>query len=312
MEEERMDLMQAIEEMDKILPRFGSKNKIRIVYDVSAFFDGDVLMIITTDAISAFDFVMLNDIPDKGIVLNEISAWWFQKTSGICKNHFVTNDLDFIPSEINHLQLAGQFRQLLSGYMDVLKGRVMLVRKAKPLPAEFIVRRYLLGSAFDSYEKTGMVCGIKLRKGLKKGDRLDRLIFTPSTKAGFGEHDVNITYKQLKELIGVKLAREVKTKSLALFEYAERIAAIKGLTLQDTKFEFGLLPDGTIILIDETLTPDNSRWTPDYTKQPFRDALIRLGYNKKGPIYIGTPLIRETQQNYGKALQTITGKALEI
>ncbi len=305
-----MDLIKAVKEMDEFLPRFGSKNKIRIVYDVSAFFDGDVLMIITTDAISAFDFVMLNDIPDKGIVLNEISAWWFQKTSHVCKNHFITNDLDFIPSEINHPQLAGQFRQLLSDYLDVLKGRVMLVRKAKPLPAEFIVRRYLLGSAFDSYEKTGMVCGIRLRKGLKKGDRLDRLIFTPSTKAGFGEHDSNITYQQLKEMIGVKPAREVKKKSLALFEYAEHLASAKGLTLQDTKFEFALLPDGTVILIDELFTPDNSRWAPDYTKQPFRDALIRLGYNKKGPIYVGTPLIRETQQNYAKALQMITGKTL--
>ncbi|HOX30080.1 MAG TPA: phosphoribosylaminoimidazolesuccinocarboxamide synthase [Candidatus Paceibacterota bacterium] len=298
-----MDLTQVIEELDRIFPRLGGKNKIRIVYDVSQY-RPNTLLIITTDAISAFDFVMLNDIPGKGIVLSEISAWWFNATSHICQNHFLTDILDHnVP-----LPLA----ELLAPYRDVLKGRMMLVRKAKPLPAEFIVRRYLLGSAWESYKETGMVCGIRLKKGLKKGDRLDRLIFTPSTKASFGEHDVNITYKELQRLIGVKLAREVKKQSLALFEYAEQVALKKGLTLQDTKFEFGLLPDGTLILIDELFTPDNSRWTPDHTKQPFRDALLRLGYEKRGPINIGIPLIRETQRNYAQALLIITGKTLEI
>lgn len=299
-----MDLKQAIEEMDNIFPRFGSKSKIRVVYDVSRFLPGS-LLIVTSDAISAFDFVMLNDIPGKGIVLNEISAWWFTTTRHICQNHFLAaNRTD--PAVPPELALT------LWPYRHILLGRMMLVTKAKPLPAEFIVRRYLLGSAYESYQATGKVCGMRLRKGLKKGDRLNRLIFTPSTKAGFGEHDVNITYKQLQELIGVKLAREVKKNSLALFEYAEQIALEKGLTLQDTKFEFGLKPDGTLIAIDELFTPDNSRWTPDYTKQPFRDALIRSGYNKTGPIHIGTPLVRETQQNYAKSLLMITGKTLAI
>jgi phosphoribosylaminoimidazole-succinocarboxamide synthase len=198
---------------------------------------------------------------------------------------------------------------------------MMLVRKAKPLPAEFIVRRYLLGSAWESYQKDGTVCGITLPAGLEKGARLDDPIFTPSTKAEFGQHDVNITYDELVELLSKKLGgrtlkyefpKQIRDRSIELFLYAERLAAIKGLTLQDTKFEFGLLPDGTLIVIDELFTPDNSRWTPDYTKQPFRDALLRLGYKKLGPIYIGTPLIRETQQNYAKALQTIAGKTLEI
>jgi phosphoribosylaminoimidazole-succinocarboxamide synthase len=192
------DMQEAINEIDRIFPRFGSRNKIRIVYDTGEYWP-ETLLIITTDAISAFDFVMLNEIPGKGIVLNEISAWWFDKTSHICHNHFLTNSVE------NYAPL--RLDALLQLYRNVLKGRIMLVRKAKPLPAEFIVRRYLLGSAWESYQATGMVCGIRLKKGLKKGDRLDRPIFTPSTKAGLGEHDVNISYKQLQELIGVKLAR---------------------------------------------------------------------------------------------------------
>lgn len=297
-------LKEVIEEMDRIFPRFGSKNKIRIVYDTGKYWP-DTLLIVTTDAISAFNYVMLTDIPGKGVVLNEVSAWWFDKTSHICQNHFLAG-------EVSARNVPSLLAELLVPYQDILKGRMMLVKKAKPLPAEFIVRRYLLGSAWESYKETGMVCGIRLKKGLKKGDQLNRPIFTPSTKAGFCEPDVNITYKELQRLIGVKLAREVKKQSLALFEYAEQVALKKGLTLQDTKFELGLLPDGTLILIDELFTPDNSRWTPDYTKQPFRDALLRLGYEKRGPINIGIPLIRETQRNYAQALLIITGKTLEI
>jgi phosphoribosylaminoimidazole-succinocarboxamide synthase len=324
MEARIMELAQAITEMGRFLPQSGGKNKIRTVFDVSVFFRENVLMIITSDAISAFDFVMLNEIPGKGIVLNEISAWWFKKTSGICQNHFLTDDLEHIPVDIKRAQLSDQFQKLLLNHKDILKGRVMLVRKARPLPAEFIVRRYLLGSAYESYQKDGTVCGIKLPTGLKKGARLDQPIFTPSTKAQFGEHDINITYDQLANLlsenlsgdfcgrrVGKKYAKDIRQKSINLFEYAENVAALKGLTLQDTKFEFGILPDGTLILIDELFTPDNSRWTPDYTKQPFRDTLIRLGYGKTGPIYIGTPLAMETEQNYAKALFIITGKTLE-
>lgn len=283
------------------LPRVGAKNKIRRVYDVSAFLE-NTLLIVTLDLISAFDFVIHNGIRGKGIELNEISAWWFKKTAPLCPNHFITDDFDQFPLEL---------KILLKHFRELLQGRVMLVKKAIPLPAEFIVRRYLLGSAWESYQKDGTVCGIKLPPGLEKGARLDELIFTPSTKAEFGKHDVNITYEQLEELIGNNTAKQTKYYSLALFEFAEKIAAKKGLTLQDTKFEFGLLPDGTLVLIDELFTPDNSRWTPDYTKQPFRDALIWTGSNK-GPVMLGVPIIMMTEQNYAKAYNIITGKTLKI
>ncbi len=298
-----MDLAQTLEIMNLILPQIGGKNKIRIVYDVNSF-EKEMLLILTTDAISAFDFVMLNEIRGKGIVLNEISSWWFKKTARVCPNHFVTDDID-------SPEFPEDLRQMLKPYKNALKGRIMLVRKTKPLQAEFIVRRYLLGSAWESYQNDGMVCSIKLPAGLKKGARLDEPIFTPSTKAGFGEHDVNITYPELETLIGKALAKQVKKYSLALFECAESVAAKKGLTLQDTKFEFGLLPNGTLILIDELFTPDNSRWTPDYTKQPFRDALIWVGANKS-PVMLGVPIMTMTERNYASALKTITSRTLAI
>lgn len=298
--------------MDAVLPlpQLNKKNKIRIVYDVSEFFGYGVLLIVTTDIISAFDWPMLTGIPKKGVVLNGISSFWFIKTRHVCPNHFITDDLES-PA------MPEKLRELLAPYGDLLEGRFMLVKKARTFPAEFIVRRYLLGSAWDSYSKTGMVCGIKLPPGLEKGARLNKLVFTPSTKAGFGEHDVNITFEQLEELFekeygptGKDYAERIRKYSLDLFEYAEDVAADLGLTLQDTKFEFGLLPDGTIILIDELFTPDNSRWTPDYTKQPFRDMLIWTGYDKKGPIIIGLPLVRSTAGNYCRAYEIITGRKI--
>ena len=299
-----MDMEKLIAILDVAFRRFGQKSKIRRVYDISAYIP-DALMIVTTDAISAFDFVMLNNIPGKGIVLNEISAWWFRKTARICDNHFITDS-------IRSRKLPRELRDILSLYKDALNGRVMFVKKTRPLPAEFIVRRYLLGSAWESYQKDGTVCGIRLRPGLKKGARLEELLFTPSTKAEFGEHDVNITYEELEKLLGPTLANDIRVRCIALFEYAEKAAAKKGLTLQDTKFEFGVDDIGRILLIDELFTPDNSRWTPDYTKQPFRDALIWSGYQKTGPVMLGIPIITITQRNYANALYIITGKTLAI
>lgn len=216
------------------------RGKVRDIYDL-----GDKLLIVSTDRLSAFDVVLPQGIKDKGAVLTELSAFWFDKTRNIIKNHMITTDISKMPEECKK-------------HKDVLAGRSMLVHKAKPLPAECIARGYITGSGLKEYNKTGKICGIDLPKGLKESDKLPEPIFTPSTKAETG-HDENMTFSQMEGLLGKDTAEKLRGYTLKIYKTAAEYALSKGIIIADTKLEFGIL-DGEIILIDEALTPDSSRF----------------------------------------------------
>lgn len=277
------------------------RGKVRDIYNL-----GGKLLIVATDRISAFDVVLPDGIPQKGRVLNQISKYWFGKTGDIIPNHLISTDVDDYP-------------KVFQKYRDALEGRSMLVKKTKPLAVECIVRGYLSGSGWNEYKKSSSVCGIPLPPGLVESSRLEQPIFTPSTKAEEGQHDENITFEQSAEIIGKDLAGRVKIKSIALYSKAREIAEGKGIIIADTKFEFGIDEEsGELILIDEVLTPDSSRFWPkdDYApgrsqssfdKQFVRDYLSEIGWNKKPPApSLPADIIEKTTEKYVEALERLT------
>lgn len=284
------------------LRRIGT-GKVREMYQV-----GDNMLIIATDRISAFDVVLPDGIPDKGRVLNLLSVFWFERFARLVPNHLVTADVDKFPLE-------------LSPYRDMLRGRAMVVRRGKPLPVECVVRGYLAGSAWQEYQKSGTVCGIKLPSGLRQAEKLPEPIFTPSTKAQTG-HDENITEAEMARLIGEELTRRVRRISLDIYTQASDYARGRGIIIADTKFEFGLL-DGELMLIDELLTPDSSRfWSekdyqlgispPSFDKQFVRDYLVSIGWNKEPPApRLPNEVIVGTTARYREAFRLLTGSDLD-
>ncbi len=275
-----------------------ARGKVRDIYDVDPY-----LLIVATDRISAFDVVMPDPIPGKGEILTRMSAFWFEQTLDIIGNHLVTTDPDAFPESC-------------SPYRDRLLGRSMLVKKAKPLPVECIVRGYLSGSGWKDYCRTGMVSGIRLPEGLRESDRLPRHIFTPSTKAAAGEHDETIAQNDVERLIGAELAANVMDISLKLYDRAFSIAETAGIIIADTKMEFGLI-NGELILIDELLTPDSSRFWPkddyepgraqkSYDKQFLRDYLLSISWDQKPPApALPADIILKTKEKYEEALERL-------
>jgi phosphoribosylaminoimidazole-succinocarboxamide synthase len=278
------------------------RGKVRDIYDL-----GDKLLIVVTDRISAFDVIMPNGIPDKGVVLNQISLYWFQQVENIIPNHVLSTDISTLSEPFQKAK-------------DQLVHRSMIVKKAKPLPAECIVRGYLTGSGLKEYQKTGKVCGIDLPKGLVEASLISEPIFTPSTKAEEG-HDLNISFEQMKKILkDDALAQKVKDVSLVIYKRGRELADSKGIIIADTKFEFGLL-NGDLILIDEVMTPDSSRFWPksdykegvsqkSFDKQFVRDYLETLkDWNKTppGPSLPGE-IVMKTREKYIEAYERLTGK----
>jgi phosphoribosylaminoimidazole-succinocarboxamide synthase len=283
--------------------KFANRGKVRDLYDL-----GDSLLIVSTDRLSAFDVVLPDPIPRKGSVLNTMSLYWFSAVEDIMPNHLITADVYRYPAAC-------------MPYADVLAGRSVVVKKAKPLPVECIVRGYLSGSGWKDYQKTGTVCGISLPAGLRESDRLPEPIFTPSTKADAGEHDENISFDQVVGKIGQEMAAEVRRLAIAVYNRACDIAEQRGIIIADTKMEFGMY-EGKIILIDELLTPDSSRFWPkdDYApgrsqnsfdKQFVRDYLLALKWNQKPPApALPADIIEKTSERYLEAYKRLTGKEL--
>lgn len=279
------------------------QGKVRDIYDL-----GDRLLLVATDRISAFDVVMADPIPDKGRILTQIAAFWFRLLSDITPHHLLSLDVEDFPPACRP-------------YREVLAGRTMLVKKTRPLPVECIVRGYLAGTGWADYQKTGAVCGIPLPPGLRESDRLPEPLFTPSTKAELGTHDENITFEEAAASIGGDLAARVREVSLDLYRRASAWAEPRGIILADTKFEFGVV-NGDLLLIDEVLTPDSSRFWPlsdyapgraqkSYDKQYLRDYLESLGWNKKPPPPPLPPeVVANTRAKYLEALKSLTGEDL--
>lgn len=280
------------------LPLF-KKGKVRDVYIL-----GDRLLMVATDRISAFDVVLPTEIPDKGKILTALSTYWFRAMEDIVHHHLLTTQVD-------------QFPSICHRYKDKLEGRSMLVKKTSPAPVECIVRGYISGSAWKEYRERGEVCGVPLPQGLKEASRLEEPIFTPSTKAPVGEHDENITFAQMVQRVGKKKAESMRDISLAIYRRARDMAEAKGIIIADTKLEFGL-ENGEVILIDEVLTPDSSRFwpaegyqpgkTPDsFDKQYVRDYLLSLSWDMKAPAPALPPeVVRKTQEKYSEALRRLT------
>lgn len=281
-----------------ILP--SRKGKVRDIYETDNTF-----LMVTTDRLSAFDVVLPDGIPDKGKVLNQISVFWYEQIKDIVDNHLITTR----PSE---------YPEVFRPYADMLDKRSMLVKKAEPLPVECIVRGYLSGSGWNSYLKEGHVCNIPLPKGLKESDKLAEPLFTPSTKAEVGDHDINISYEQAINILGKSVAEKLKDLSLEIYQRGAQIALEKGIIIADTKFEFGLF-DGKIIIIDEVLTPDSSRFWPEndyspgraqksFDKQYVRDWLLASGWDKKAPgPRLPEEVILNTSNTYKEIYRRLTG-----
>jgi phosphoribosylaminoimidazole-succinocarboxamide synthase len=277
---------------------FVKRGKVRDIYDID-----EHLLIIATDRVSAFDVVLPDGIPGKGRVLTQISLYWFKQMEDIIQNHIVASHVEDFPEK-------------LKKYAPVLKDRSMLVKKAKPMPIECVVRGYLSGSGWKSYKEGGSVCGIQLPKGLVNSSKLHEPIFTPSTKADEG-HDINITLKQAEDIVGKELANKLKDVSLRIYSNARDKAETKGIIIADTKFEFGLYND-TILLIDELLTPDSSRfWSlidyapgknqDSYDKQIVRDYLLTLDWDQTYPgPSLPEDIIKKAAQRYEEILEILT------
>ncbi len=276
------------------------KGKVRDIYKIE-----DHLLIVASDRISAFDYVLPSLIPNKGKILTQLSIFWFDFTSLVCPNHLIATEIDDFPAVIHK-------------YRDILQKRAMLVRKSEVIPVECIVRGYLAGSGWKEYQATGKISGIKLPQGLKESDRLEEMIFTPSTKAKEG-HDTNITFKEMQKLVGAGLARKIKKTSLELYQKASLYALSKGIIIADTKFEFGLI-DGELYLVDEIFTPDSSRFwpqklyspgmrQPSLDKQFVRDYLESTEWDKKSPPPpLPSSIIEETSKRYMEIYCWLTGK----
>lgn len=277
-----------------------NRGKVRDIYDL-----GDSLLFVATDRISAFDVVMPNGVPDKGRVLTQISLFWFELMADWLENHLITADVSTRPE--------------LAPYVADLQGRSMIVRKAKVLPVECIVRGYLIGSGWKDYRATGMVSGIRLREGYRQAEKLDQPLFTPSTKAELGDHDEAISLEQVAEIVGQDRAAALRDLSLKIYCTARDYAETRGIILADTKFEFGEI-GGRIILVDEVLTPDSSRFWPrdqyqvgtspvSLDKQYVRDYLETLDWNKTAPgPELPADVVRKTSEKYREAYRTLTGK----
>ncbi len=278
------------------------RGKVREVYDL-----GDRLLLAASDRLSAFDCVLPTGIPNKGMVLNQLAAWWFEHTKKIIPNQVISTNPDELPDGV-----AEKYPEL--------KGRSMLVKKTEALPVECVVRGYLIGSGWAEYQQKGSVCGMPLRSGYRMADQLDEPMFTPSSKAESG-HDENITFEDTVEQVGESVAVQLRDASLALYAFAAKHALEKGIIIADTKFEFGLL-DGQLILIDEALTPDSSRFWPkdsyrpgtspfSFDKQYVRDYLLTLDWDKTPPAPpLPQDVIAKTREKYIQAYEWITGEKL--
>lgn len=286
------------------LPGFNllARGKVRDIYEL----DGSSLLLITTDRMSAFDVIMAEPVPYKGVVLNQITLFWMERFKNIIQNHLLTADFADYPEE-------------LQPYRQELEGRSVIVRRARPLPVECIVRGYLAGSGWEEYRKSGTLCGRRLPAGLAESARLPEPMFTPSTKAELGEHDENISDEQAVALLGRETFEQVRAASLAIFQAAGQYALERGIIIADTKFEFGSV-DGEIVLIDEVLTPDSSRFwlqegyepghgQPSFDKQYLRDWLSAQPWGKTPPPpALPAEVVRVTAEKYREAYRILTGK----
>lgn len=278
-----------------------SRGKVRDIYELS----GDRLLMVATDRLSAFDVVMTEGIPNKGRVLTHLSCFWFRLFWNVCPNHFLTANFRDYPSEVH-------------AYAEEISNRSMLVRKARPFPIECVVRGYLAGSGWKEYKETGEICGIRLPMGLKESCKLEKPILTPATKAASG-HDENIDFEEMSSRIGHEQAVKLRDLSIDLYTHARDYAATRGIIIADTKFEWGL-SNGEIILIDEVLTPDSSRFwpqdgwelgrpQPSFDKQFVRDYLETTGWRKKPPPpHLPPEIVKRTSEKYREALRRITGE----
>ena len=292
-----------LESSIKSLPLL-SRGKVRDIYAVGE----DKLLVITTDRLSAFDVILGDPIPEKGRVLTEMANFWFEKLGHIVPNHLTGIDPESL------VPLGEEKAQV--------RGRSIVVKKLKPLPIEAVVRGYIIGSGWKDYQQTGAVCGIQLPKGLQQAAKLAEPIFTPATKAEMGEHDENISFEQMAKTIGAELAAKVREVSLKLYKEAADFAATKGIIIADTKFEFGLDDKNTLVLIDEVLTADSSRFwpaseykvgisPPSFDKQFVRDYLETLTWDKKPPApKLPAEVLAKTSEKYREALERLTGKKL--
>ena len=277
------------------------QGKVRDIYEF-----GDHLLLVATDRISAFDYVLGSGIPDKGKVLTQLSEFWFEQTRDIVVNHLITTDVRQYPAE-------------LQGDADMLAGRSMLVQKTDPIPIECVARGYLSGSGWKDYRATGTVCGVPLPPGLRESDRLPAPIFTPATKATSG-HDINISQVEAGRIIGDQLIVTLRELTLQLYAFGAAHAEVRGIILADTKFEFGLAGDGRIVLIDEVMTPDSSRYwpkdqyrpggpQPSFDKQYVRDYLEQINWNKQPPVpSLPEDVVMRTRDKYLEAFRRLTGK----
>ena len=277
-----------------------NRGKVRDIYDI----DDSTLLIVTTDRMSAFDVIMNEPVPYKGVILNQITLFWMKKFAHLVKNHLIESDVDKFPAA-------------LAPYREELEGRSVLVKKAKPLPVECIVRGYITGSGWKDYKATGTLCGYKLPANLRESDKLEPALFTPSTKAELGQHDENISVAQAAELLGAETAAQVERTTLAIYEAGRTYAAGRGIIVADTKFEFGFIDD-KLHLIDEVLTPDSSRFwpadqyqpgqgQPSFDKQYLRDWLEKQPWNKQPPPpALPEEVIKATANRYQEAYDILT------
>jgi len=278
-----------------------NRGKVRDIYDL-----GEHLLLVTTDRLSAFDVIMNEGIPKKGQVLNQISIFWFNRMADIIPNHIVATEVSDYPAATH-------------AYRDQLAGRSMLVKKARPLPIECIVRGYVSGSGWKEYRQQGSICGITLPENLVESSRLEKPIFTPSTKAELGAHDENISFDEAVKLCGREIAERVSEISIEIYSRARDFAWDKGIIIADTKFEFGIMDDGSLLWIDEALSPDSSRFwpkasyqpggpQPSFDKQFVRDYLETLDWNKQAPPPpLPDEIVAKTSEKYQDALFQLTG-----
>lgn len=280
-----------------------ARGKVRDIYEVD-----DYLLLVSTDRLSAFDVIMNQGIPYKGMVLTKISEFWFNFTKDIIPNHFITTDVNKYPS-------------VCKEYSDILNNRSMLIKKAKVIPIECIVRGYITGSGWKDYKKTGEISGIKLSAGLLESEKFPEPLFTPSTKAEIGEHDENISAEQAMQIVDKETFKEVKNATINIYKKASEFALTKGIIIADTKFEFGKI-DGKVILVDEVLTPDSSRFWPldkyekgrgqeSYDKQFVRDYLLSINFNMQPPPPpLPENIIANTSEKYLDIYKKLTGESL--
>jgi phosphoribosylaminoimidazole-succinocarboxamide synthase len=284
------------------------RGKVRDVYEVTLDSGEAALLIVATDRISAFDYVLGSGIPDKGRVLTQLSAFWFERMRDLVSHHLIAIDVNDFPAAARN-------------HADVLRGRTMLARKTEPIPIECVARGYLSGSGWKEYKETGSVCGIKLPGGLRESDRLPEPIFTPATKADTG-HDVNISEAEAGRIVGDALIKKLKALTLEIYRRGCEHAESKGIIIADTKFEFGAIGD-EIILIDEVLTPDSSRFwprasyapghgVPSYDKQFVRDYLEDIKWNKQPPVpSLPDEVVQRTREKYVEAFRLLSGRELQ-